>query len=98
MSDFLTQYSVQRWMEACPQGYLEDTVYGHEEGLKEPPDILDNELMLESTIGSTVQLVVGERAALAASSSRVASSARRGWASRSARRIDTTCSGVFPAP
>lgn len=68
MSDFLTQYSVQRWMEACPQGYLEDTVYGHEEGLKEPPDILDNELMLESTIGSTVQLVVGERAALAASS------------------------------
>ncbi|MEZ5383502.1 MAG: ferritin-like domain-containing protein [Microthrixaceae bacterium] len=68
MADFLSQYSIQRWMEACPQGYLEDTVFGHEEGLAEPPELLDNELLLESTIGSTVQLVVGERAALAASS------------------------------
>ncbi len=68
MADFLSQYSIQRWLEACPQGYLDDTVYGHEEGLAEPPEILDNEVLLESTIGSTVQLVVGERAALAASS------------------------------
>lgn len=68
MSDFLSQYSIQRWLEACPQGYLDETVFGHAEGLKEPSEILENELMLESTIGSTVQLVVGERAALAASS------------------------------
>ena len=70
MSDFLSQYSIQRWLEACPQGYLDETVFGHAEGLKEPSEILENELMLESTIGSTVQLVVGERAALAASAGR----------------------------
>ena len=29
MADFLSQYSIQRWLEMCPQGYLEDTVYGH---------------------------------------------------------------------
>lgn len=30
MAEFLAQYSIRRWMEMCPQGYLEDTVYGHE--------------------------------------------------------------------
>lgn len=68
MSDFLAQYSIQRWLEACPQGYLEDTVYGHLAGDTEPDELLADEDQLEAAIRSTVQLVVGERAALAASS------------------------------
>lgn len=68
MADFLAQYSIQRWLESCPQGYLNDTVYGHPAGESEPEVLLDNEDLLESTIRTTVQLVVGERCALAASS------------------------------
>ena len=36
MSDFLNAYSIQRWLELAPQGYLEDTVYGHQADEKEP--------------------------------------------------------------
>jgi hypothetical protein len=68
MSDFLAQYSIQRWLEACPQGYLEDTVYGHLPGQAEPGELLADEVQLEAAIRTTVQLVVGERCALAASS------------------------------
>ncbi len=68
MADFLSQYSIQRWLEMCPQGYLEDTVYGHSPELKEPDIVVDNELLREESIRTTVQLVVGERCALAASS------------------------------
>lgn len=68
MSDFLSQYTIQRWLEMCPQGYLEDTVYGHDEGEREPEELLANEVLLENAIATTVQLVVGERCALAASS------------------------------
>lgn len=68
MSDFLSQYSIQRWLEACPQGYLEDTVYGHESGLEEPEELMTNEELRESSIALTVQLIAGERCALAASS------------------------------
>ena len=68
MADFLTGYSIQRWLELCPQGYLEDTVYGHEEGETEPEEILGDDDFRTDAIRSTVQLVVGERAALAASS------------------------------
>lgn len=68
MSEFLSQYSIQRWLEACPQGYLEDTVYGHDAELSEPEELLDNEVLREASIGLTVQLVAGERCALAASS------------------------------
>ena len=68
MADFLSGFSIQRWLEICPQGYLEDTVYGHEPDEKEPEVLLENEAMLEDSIRTTVQLVVGERAALAASS------------------------------
>ncbi len=68
MADFLSQYSIQRWLEMCPQGYLEDTVYGHSPELKEPGVIIDNETLREESIRTTVQLVVGERCALAASS------------------------------
>ncbi len=68
MADFLSQYSIQRWLEMCPQGYLDGTVYGHEPGETEAADILDNESLREASIAVTVQLIAGERCALAASS------------------------------
>jgi hypothetical protein len=68
VSDFLNAYSIQTWLESCPQGYLEDTEYGHRPGAKEPELILRNPTLREEAISTTVQLVVGERAALAASS------------------------------
>ena len=68
MADFLNAYSIQRWLELCPQGYLEDTVYGHGESEKEPDSLLDDDDLRTAAIRTTVQLVVGERAALAASS------------------------------
>ena len=68
MADFLSQYSIQRWLEACPQGYLEDTVYGRGADEHEPEELLGDQTQLDAAIGATVQLVVGERAALAASS------------------------------
>lgn len=68
MTNFLSGYSIQKWLESCPQGYLEDTVYGHEAGEKEPEAFFDNEVLREGQIRSTCNLVLGERAALAASS------------------------------
>ncbi len=68
MADFLSQYSIQRWLEMCPQGYLADTVYGRGADETEPEEMFENEQMLDGAIQATVQLVVGERAALAASS------------------------------
>ena len=52
----------------CPQGYLDDTVYGHSVDETEPGELLADEALLESEIATTVLLVVGERCALAASS------------------------------
>jgi len=68
MAEFLAQYSIQRWMEMCPQGYLEDTVYGHEPDATEPEFLLADDDEREAAIRTTVSLVVGERCALAASS------------------------------
>ena len=68
MSDFLSAYSIQNWLESCPQGYLIDTEYGHLPGEHEPELLLGNELLHEEAMRATVQLVVGERCALAASS------------------------------
>jgi hypothetical protein len=68
MSDFLDAYSIQNWLESCPQGYLEGTLYGHPPKEKEPELLFENELLREEAIRTTVQLVVGERCALAASS------------------------------
>lgn len=68
MADFLSAYSIQSWLESCPQGYLENTEYGHAHDEKEPELVLENEVLREETIKATVQLVVGERCALAASS------------------------------
>jgi len=68
MADFLSAYSIQKWLESCPQGYLEDTVFGHAADESEAPLIQNNEIIHQDTIQATVQLVVGERCALAASS------------------------------
>jgi hypothetical protein len=68
MSDFLSMYSVQYWLESCPQGYLMGTEYGHAPGAREPDLILENDVLRTETIRTTVQLVMGERCALAASS------------------------------
>lgn len=68
MSQFLDAYSIQYWLESCPQAYLEDTEYGHAPGQKEPEMLLSDPLLREQAIALTVQLVAGERCALAASS------------------------------
>ncbi len=73
MADFLSAYSIQNWLESCPQGYLEDTVYGHGESEHEPGLITDNDVLHEDAIQTTVQLVVGERCALLASSGLIGS-------------------------
>ncbi len=67
-SSFLAQYSIQRWLEMAPQGYLQDTAFGHDPGLTEPEDILADDDLRTAEIALTVQLVAGERCALAASS------------------------------
>ncbi len=68
MRDFLSAYSIQHWLESCPQGYLEDTDFGHGRDEKEPELLLESPALLEQAISLTVQLVAGERCALAASS------------------------------
>jgi hypothetical protein len=68
MADFLNAYSIQAWLESCPQGYLLGTEYGHAPDDHELALLLDNPVLHEDAIRSTVQLVVGERCALAASS------------------------------
>lgn len=68
MADFLNAYSIQYWLESCPQGYLTDTEYGHAPGESEPDIVLGDPLLREQSIRLTTQLVLGERCALAASS------------------------------
>jgi hypothetical protein len=68
MADFLSAYSIQGWLESCPQGYLDGTEYGHRPGEEEMPLLLQNQVLQADAIRTTVQLVVGERCALAASS------------------------------
>jgi hypothetical protein len=68
MSDFLSVYSIQSWLESCPQGYLMNTEYGHAPGEKEPEAYLSNDILREDALSTTTQLVLGERCALAASS------------------------------
>jgi hypothetical protein len=68
MKDFLDGYDIQYWLESAPQGYLKNTQYGHAPGEREPDVLLEDPVLREQAIGVTVQLVVGERCALAASS------------------------------
>ncbi len=68
MADFLSAYSIQNWLESCPQGYLDGTVFGHKPGEQEIELLRTNPVLHQDAIRTTVQLVVGERCALAASS------------------------------
>ena len=68
MADFLSAYSIQSWLESAPQGYLENTEFGHGHDEVEPEILLQSEVLREETIKATLQLVIGERCALAASS------------------------------
>jgi 1,2-phenylacetyl-CoA epoxidase catalytic subunit len=68
MTDFLKGYSIQYWLESAPQGYLMNTEYGHAQGETEPEAILADPVLREQAVRTTVQLVLGERCALAASS------------------------------
>jgi rubrerythrin len=68
MADFLSGYSIQHWLESCPQGYLEGTEYGHAPDAREPDLVLSDPLLREQAIKVTTQMVVGERCALSASS------------------------------
>ena len=67
MSNFLNAYSIQNRLESCPQGYLAETDYGHAAGMKEPEFLFEDPQLREDAIRGTVQLVAGERCALAAS-------------------------------
>ena len=54
MSQFLDAYSIQHWLESCPQGYLHGTEYGHAPGAQEPELMLTNPVLREETIRATV--------------------------------------------
>ena len=43
-----TQYSIQRWIEKCPQEYLDGTANGHEPGQAKPDDLLNDEALCTS--------------------------------------------------
>ncbi|MCP3986716.1 MAG: ferritin-like domain-containing protein [bacterium] len=68
MTDFLKGYDIQYWLESTAQGYLENTEYGHLAGEREPDLLMEEDTFREESISTTVQLVMGERCALAASS------------------------------
>lgn len=67
MAKILSAYSIQQWLESCPQGYLQGTEYGHAPGACEPERVMSNETLRQRQIRTTVQLLAGERCALAAS-------------------------------
>jgi hypothetical protein len=68
VKDFLDAYDIQYWLESAPQGYLEHTQYGHAPGAHEPAVVLEDPVLRDQAQSLTVQLVMGERCALAASS------------------------------
>jgi hypothetical protein len=68
MMNMPSAFSVQHWIETCPQGYLAGTADGHAPDDREPARILENDVLRERQIRITVQLLAGERCALAASS------------------------------
>ncbi|MEW6775644.1 MAG: ferritin-like domain-containing protein, partial [Bdellovibrionota bacterium] len=61
-------YEIDRWLRACPQGYLNETTYGHKAQTKENPFIFEDEITREQVLMGNAHFVAGERAALAASS------------------------------
>lgn len=55
MSNFLTAYAIQGWLEICPQGYLEATAYGHQPDEQEP-ELVARELAAEAAAAQGVEL------------------------------------------
>ncbi len=51
MADFLSEYSIQQWLESCPQGYLANTEYGHAPGAREPEVVLANDVLRTESTG-----------------------------------------------
>jgi hypothetical protein len=60
-------FGIQQWLESCAQGYLAGTKDGRPEGAPASRELLENDLLREESIRYTVQLLVAERCALAAS-------------------------------
>ncbi len=50
MSDFLSCYSIQNWLESCPQGYLDGMQYGHAPEERESELILTSDTLREDAI------------------------------------------------
>ena len=71
MEKMREKYTIQQWLETVPQGYLLGTVYGDSTNQSEPEFILDNDVLLENEIRTTVQIIGGERCALSVSSALV---------------------------
>lgn len=67
-ADLFASYSIQSWLDSTAQGSLVGTEYGHAPGLREPEALLLDDRAREKAIRTTVQLVIGERCALAATS------------------------------
>jgi rubrerythrin len=57
---------IQSWLESCAQGYLAGTKTGRPSGAAPPHDLLENDVLRAESIRYTVQLLVAERCALAA--------------------------------
>lgn len=61
-------HGIQSWLESCAQGYLAGTGQGGPAASSQPsPELLANEILRAESIRYTVQLLVAERCALAAS-------------------------------
>ena len=61
-----TELGIQSWLEGCAQGYLAGTKTGRPPGATPPHELLENEVLRAESIRYTVQLLVAERCALAA--------------------------------
>lgn len=59
-------FGIQAWIESCAQGYLSATEQGRPRGARLPDAYANSEVLREESVRYTVQLVVAERCALAA--------------------------------
>jgi len=60
------ELGIQTWLESCAQGYLAGTKAGRPADSSPPRELLENQLLRAESIRYTVQLLVAERCALAA--------------------------------
>lgn len=71
VADLISSFTVQHWLESAAQGHLLGTEHGHHAGEREPDWLLADGTLRARAIETTVQLVVAERCALAASAALV---------------------------